>query len=110
MMDMAAWAGRNADDRGGGSGVSVAARYVLFYDTGDLTLAAENFPAHQARYTEFMRSGVLTSLGPFADREGSMAVFTTREAAEEFAVGDPFVLNGVVSRWHVREWLESTPE
>ena len=38
--------------------------------------------------------------GPFGDpqREGSMAVFTSREAAEEFAEGDPFVLNGVVRR------------
>jgi hypothetical protein len=26
-----------------------------------------------------------------------MAVFTGREAAEEFAEGDPFVINGVVS-------------
>ena len=27
-------------------------------------------------------------------------------AAEEFAKDDPFVLNGVVSNWHVREWDE----
>lgn len=37
-----------------------------------------------------------------------MAVFTSREAAEEFASADPFVLNGVVrSSWQVREWLEA---
>jgi uncharacterized protein YciI len=36
-----------------------------------------------------------------------MAVFTTREAAEEFAEGDPFVLNGVVSRWEIRAWDEA---
>ena len=40
------------------------------------------------------------------EREGSMGIFTTREAAEEFAQGDPFVLHGVVARWHVREWNE----
>ena len=47
-------------------------------------------------------------VGPFANPqdEGSMAVFTTREAAEEFATGDPFVLNGVVRNWYVREWNE----
>jgi uncharacterized protein len=47
--------------------------------------------------------------GPFGDpqREGSMAVFTTRKAAEEFASGDPFVLNQVVRDWHVREWDEA---
>lgn len=89
--------------------MSEAIRYVVFYESGDLTLAAEHFPAHRARYTEFMNRGVLLSLGPFSDRSGSIAVFTSREAAEEFAAGDPFVLNGVVSKWQVREWHEVTP-
>ena len=35
-----------------------------------------------------------------------MGIFTTREAAEKFAAGDPFVLNGVVTGWLVREWME----
>ena len=26
------------------------------------------------------------------------------EAAERFAKTDPYVLNGLVKRWHVREW------
>ena len=47
-------------------------------------------------------------IGPFADpREGAMAIFTTREAAEEFAAEDPFVVNGVVASWRVREWNEA---
>jgi uncharacterized protein YciI len=83
-------------------------RYVVFYDSGDLSLAAENFPAHRAWYGEFMARGVLLSLGPFTDRAGSMAIFTTREAAEEFAAGDPFLRAGVVSGYHVREWHEAT--
>jgi uncharacterized protein len=89
--------------------VTETVRYVMFYESGDLTLAVENFPAHKARYTEFMDRGVLLSLGPFTDRSGSIAVFTSREAAEEFASGDPFVLHGVVSKWYVREWREVTP-
>jgi hypothetical protein len=48
-----------------------AIRYVVFYESGDLSLA--------------------------------------QEAAEEFASGDPFVLNGVVSKWYIREWREVTP-
>ena len=87
-----------------------AVRYVLFYDSGDLSLAPENFPAHQAWYRQFMASGVLLSLGPFTDRANSMAIFTTREAAEEFAAGDPFVASGVVTKYHVREWQEATPD
>jgi uncharacterized protein len=87
-----------------------AVRYVLFYESGDLSLAAEHFPAHQARYTEFMNRGVLLALGPFTDRAGSMAVFTTHEAAMDFASGDPFVEHSVVSGWQIREWHEVAPE
>jgi uncharacterized protein YciI len=35
-----------------------------------------------------------------------MAVFRTREAAEEFVKDDPFVLNGVVRDWRLLEWNE----
>ena len=47
-------------------------------------------------------------IGTFADpqQHGSMAIFTTREAAEDFIAGDPFVLNGVVRRSEIREWNE----
>ena len=86
-----------------------AQRHVLLYESGDLSLAAEHFPSHQARYKEFMSRGVLLSLGPFTDAANSMAIFTTREAAEEFASGDPFVKHGVVSAWQIREWREATP-
>jgi len=87
-----------------------AQRYVLFYDSGDLSLAAEHFPAHRARYMEFMDRGVLLALGPFTDRSGSIAIFSTHEAAMDFAAGDPFVEHGVVSGWQVREWRMVTPE
>ncbi|HEX8994913.1 MAG TPA: hypothetical protein VF812_02670 [Ktedonobacterales bacterium] len=33
-----------------------------------------------------------------------MAVLVSRAAAEEYMRGDPFVLNGQVERWYVREW------
>jgi uncharacterized protein YciI len=36
-----------------------------------------------------------------------MAVFTSRTAAEEFAKGDPFVVNGFVRAWKIREWDEA---
>ena len=40
------------------------------------------------------------------DAGDAMGVFTTREAAEEFIAGDPFVVNGVVASWTVRPWNE----
>lgn len=84
-------------------------KYVLFYESGpDLAAKAPvHFPAHKARWTEFNDRGSLLMVGPFSDRAGSMGIFTSREAAEEFAAGDPFVLEGVVSRWEIREWNEA---
>jgi uncharacterized protein YciI len=84
-------------------------KYVLFYDSGDADPAAiaEHFPAHRARWSEFHERGSLLLIGPFSDRSGAMAVFTTREAAEDFAATDPFVLHGVVGSWSIREWNEA---
>ena len=46
--------------------------------------------------------------GVFLDRPeeplSTMAVFTSREAADDDIWGDPFVLHGMVSHWHIREW------
>ncbi|GAA4573730.1 YciI family protein [Planotetraspora kaengkrachanensis] len=85
-------------------------KYVMFYDSGDdaASKAPAHFPAHRALLDEFHARGTLLMVGPFGDpqNEGSMAVFTTREAAEAFAREDPFVLNGVVRNWYVREWNE----
>jgi hypothetical protein len=85
-------------------------KYVLFYESSDEVLerAPRYFAAHRVRYEDFHARGLLMLIGPFADsRDGAMAVFNTREAAEEFAGGDPFVLNEVVRAWEVREWNEA---
>jgi uncharacterized protein YciI len=87
--------------------------YVLFYDSADdvRAKAPQHFPAHRARWGEFRARGTLLLIGTFANpEEGAMAVFTSREAAEEFARGDPFVLNGVVRDWYIREWNEAIAE
>ena len=89
-------------------------KYVLFYESADdvRSKAAPHFAAHQARWGTFRAAGTLLMIGTFGDpqEEGSMAIFTRRDAAEEFARGDPFVLHGVVRRWHVREWNEVLSE
>ena len=86
-------------------------KYVLFYESADdvLAKAPAHFAAHRARGRKFDGQGSLVAYGPFGNpqEEGSMAVFTSREAAEEFARSDPFVLNGVVRSWHIRRWDES---
>ena len=74
-----------------------------------LPLAMENFPAHRARAQEFAGRGVLLMIGVLDEpmNGDAMAVFTSRDAAEEFVSDDPFVVNGVVAEWTVRPWNEA---
>ncbi len=83
-------------------------KYVLFYGAAaDVERARAVFPAHRAKWQEFLDRGELLMIGPFSDsRRGAMGVFATRQAAEEFVRVDPFVLEGVVKKWHLREWGE----
>ena len=63
--------------------------------------------AHSVWLDDFYSRGLLLMAGPFANpAEGYMAVFNTREAAEEFIQGDPFVTDGLVSSWTLRDWDE----
>jgi len=85
-------------------------KYVLFYEPADdvMSRAPAHFPAHQERIREYHAAGTLLMVGLFGDVQahGSMAVFSDRAAAESFAEGDPFVREGVVRRWEVRDWDE----
>ena len=89
-------------------------RYVLFYESADdvMSKAPAVYPDHLARLQEFKESGELLLVGTFADpqADGSMSVFRSREGAESFAQGDPFVLRGVVKAWAVKEWSESSED
>ena len=89
-------------------------KYVLLYQSAEdvATNAPPHFPAHKARLDAFAARGDLLMVGTFGDpqAQGSMAIFRSREAAEEFAAGDPFVLDGVVRAWEVRDWDEVLTE
>lgn len=84
-------------------------KYVLEYISSDevATLAPIHFPAHRERWGEFQARGELLMIGPYTDQSGALAIFSTREAAEEFAGSDPFVLHGVVRSWAIHEWREA---
>ena len=80
---------------------------VAFYEVAPDALAKipQHYPAHRARLEEFHARGVLIAAGPLGNPpEGAMALFTTPDAAEEFVRGDPFVVNGLVSKWRLVEW------
>jgi len=83
---------------------------VVFYESSAdvMTKAPVHYPAHKARVDAFQSRGDLLAVGTYADpREGSLAVFASREAAEEFVREDPFVMNGVVARATIKDWNES---
>jgi uncharacterized protein len=85
-------------------------KYVVLYSSADDVAhrAPPHFPAHKQRLDSFHARGDLLMVGTFADpqSQGSMAIFRTRESAEEFVAGDPFVVHGVVSGHEVRDWDE----
>jgi uncharacterized protein YciI len=90
--------------------------YVVRYAVaeGAASRVMEVYPRHLAYLTDAARDGQIVSIGPLlpAPESGSMAVFRSREAAEAFPVGDPFVLEGLAVPSDVQEWqaLEFPPE
>ena len=91
------------------SGERELMKVVMIYDVAadGMPKARANYAAHRARLDEFHARGVLLMAGPYANPlEGAMGVFTSREAAEEFIQGDPFVLSGAVAKWSLRDWNE----
>jgi uncharacterized protein YciI len=84
-------------------------KFVMFYEVSPdgLSKAMDNYEAHRARLTEFHARGLLIMAGPLGNPpEKAMGIFVSKEAAEEFIKDDPFVVNGVVGKWHIEEWNE----
>ncbi|EMY35838.1 hypothetical protein D477_002101 [Arthrobacter crystallopoietes BAB-32] len=73
----------------------------------DMQRVMETFPRHQAYYEAFRADGGgIIALGPFqtADPAGaSMGIFTSREDAEDFIAGDPFIKEGLAEP-RILEW------
>lgn len=96
------------------SRAAIGRYYVAFFITAYKSLddaiahAPDAVAAHRARSKELHDGGALLMSGAFLNNPHepltTMAVLTSREAAEEYARGDPFVLNGMVSNWYIREW------
>lgn len=88
----------------------MTAKHVLLYEPADgvLERAPEHMPAHSALIRDLHARGDILMVGTFGDpqREGSMAIFPTREAAQAFVAQDPFVVHGLIARWVLRRWDE----
>jgi uncharacterized protein YciI len=86
-------------------------RWVLLYDLVDDYLGCR--PALRDQHLELARAaharGELLLAGALADPyDRALLVFAGDgpEIAEEFARNDPYVINGLVTSWTVRQWNE----
>ena len=83
--------------------------FLLFYDyVADVLERRPQFRgAHLKHAWAAAGRGELVVAGALADPvDGAVLMFagSDSQVAEGFARSDPYVLGGLVDRWHVREW------
>jgi uncharacterized protein YciI len=83
--------------------------WILFYDYPPDYLERRTplRPEHLARAQRAVEAGSLLLAGAFPEEPyGGVLIFVGDDAAvaEEFARNDPYVVNGLVVSWRVREW------
>ncbi len=87
--------------------------YLLFYEVADdyLSRRAAFRQAHLDGAWKASDRGELILGGALANPvDGAVLLFKgdSPEVAERFALADPYVMNGLVKRWYVREWTTVT--
>jgi uncharacterized protein YciI len=83
--------------------------YILFYKTVDnyIEQRAPFREDHLALVHEFHRDGRMVMAGALAEpADGAVLIFEgdTSDAAHEFVKRDPYVKNGLITEWSVRQW------
>jgi uncharacterized protein len=91
-----------------------ASYFVAFFTTAFSSMedvrreAPEALQRHLERTRRLHAEGAVLMAGAFLEPKGgpisTMAVLASREAAEEFVRGDPFVELGKVAHHEIREW------
>jgi uncharacterized protein YciI len=61
------------------------------------------YPRHKVVLDAFVARGEAIGAGPFMGG-GNMAIFRSRDAAEAFVKEDPFILEGLVASFVIRDW------
>lgn len=63
------------------------------------------YPRHKAFLDPFVARGEVVGIGPFTDEGGgNMGLFRSRASAEAFARADPFLLEGMVKEYQIKDW------
>ncbi|WP_028266103.1 YciI family protein [Arthrobacter sp. MA-N2] len=83
-------------------------QFVVFYSSEPSAFPGLQaaYPRHAAYFQAFAAEGGLIGIGTFDDPavNGSMGIFSSRERAEQFIAGDPFVVEGLAVPSEIREW------
>ena len=81
--------------------------YLLLYEVVE-DYVAKRAPfreRHLALASEAVRNDELLLGGAFAEpADGAVLLFRSQSAAEAFANNDPYVHNGLITKWTVRKW------
>jgi uncharacterized protein YciI len=64
------------------------------------------YPRHKTIAEKFIARGVVLGIGPFTGG-GNMAIFRSRTDAEAFSREDPFILEGLVKSFVIKDWGDS---
>jgi len=82
--------------------------FALFYEyVPDVVERRKPFrEAHLALLRRLHREGRLLHAGTYQPVDGALLVFRVGSAAEveAFVKADPYLQNGLVSSWRIREW------
>ncbi|KAL6077159.1 YCII domain-containing protein [Balamuthia mandrillaris] len=83
-------------------------QFILFYEY--VADAATKRPLHRAAHLRYAKEaadkGLFLMGGAWHDLSGAAIILNapSMQAAEAFARADPYVRNGIVSSWKVKEW------
>ena len=81
--------------------------FLLLYEVVDdyVTKRAPYRDQHLALAGEAVQQGELLLGGALAEpADGAVLLFRSQTAAEAFANADPYVHNGLITKWSVRQW------
>ena len=68
------------------------------------------YPRHKVVLDKYIKRGEVIGIGPLTDNgkiAGNMGIFKTRAAAEQFVTEDPFILEGLIKSFVIRDWNDS---
>ena len=87
--------------------VETKPHYILFYDLVEdyVTRRGPLREQHLMLLRAAQQRGEVALAGALANPvDGAVLVFRSKETAEAFAQADPYVKNGLITAWRVREW------